>query len=98
NNIPLIREDPVTGAPFYIKRLVGLPGDTLRIEPPTLFINGKPAEGYGFGRVMSAKFPYRGYSEGPLNLNELEKQPEQLRLAKENALRAGQGDRASRLS
>src|SRR5215467_5591122 len=29
-----IREDPQTGSPFYIKRLAGLPGDTLRIDPP----------------------------------------------------------------
>ena len=37
-----------TGAPFYIKRLAGLPGDTLRIDPPFLYVNGKKAEGYGF--------------------------------------------------
>jgi signal peptidase I len=49
---------------FYIKRLAGLPGDTLRIEPPKLFVNGKVAEGYGFERVMSAKDGYRGYSPG----------------------------------
>jgi signal peptidase I len=97
NNIPLIREDPVTGAPFYIKRLVGLPGDTLRIEPPVLYINGAPAEGYGFRRVMSARFPYRGYSEGPLNLNEIEKQLQQIRAAKENALKAGQNERFTQL-
>jgi signal peptidase I len=64
NGIPMIPEDPQTGAPFYIKRLAGLPGDTLRIDPPSLYINGKPAEGYGFQRVMSAKYPYRGYALG----------------------------------
>src|SRR5919197_5126279 len=37
NHIPGIPDDPETGAPFYIKRLAGLPGDTLRIEPPKLF-------------------------------------------------------------
>jgi len=62
--VMLIPEDPETGAPFFIKRLAGRPGDTLRIDPPLLYINGKPAEGYGFERVMSAKFPYRGYSLG----------------------------------
>src|SRR6267378_3234175 len=31
NHIPGIREDPEAGSPFYIKRLAGLPGDTLRI-------------------------------------------------------------------
>ena len=49
---------------FYIKRLAGLPGDTLRIEPPKLFVNGKIAEGYGFARVMSTKEGYRGYGPG----------------------------------
>src|SRR6266702_2017353 len=64
NHIPGIREDPEAGAPFYIKRLAGLPGDTLRIDPPFLYVNGKKAEGYGFARVMSAKPPYRGYALG----------------------------------
>ena len=64
NGIPAIREDPIAGPPFYIKRLAGLPGDTLRIDPPFLYINGKKAEGYGFERVMSARPPYRGYAPG----------------------------------
>src|SRR5881275_2886996 len=64
NHIPGIREDPEAGSPFYIKRLAGLPGDTLRIDPPFLYANGKKAEGYGFERVMSAKPPYRGYALG----------------------------------
>lgn len=64
NHIPRIQEDPETGAPFYIKRLAGLPGDTLRIQPPLLYINGSVAQGYGFQRVMSAKDGYRGYSHG----------------------------------
>ena len=64
NNIPAIRPDPLTGAPFYIKRLAGLPGDILRIDPPFLYINGKKAEAYGFQRVMSAKPPYHGYAHG----------------------------------
>jgi signal peptidase I len=63
-HIPAIPEDPETGAPFYIKRLVGLPGDTLRIEPPKLYVNGKIAEGFGFARVMAAKSPYAGYALG----------------------------------
>jgi signal peptidase I len=64
NHIPGIREDPEAGSPFYIKRLAGLPGDQLRIDPPFLYVNGKKAEGYGFARVMSAKPPYRGYALG----------------------------------
>src|SRR5262245_56907013 len=64
NDIPGIRPDPVAGPPFYIKRLAGLPGDQLRIDPPFLYINGKKAAGYGFERVMSARPPYRGYALG----------------------------------
>ena len=64
NNISAIRPDPIAGPPFYIKRLAGLPGDQLRIDPPFLYINGKKAEGYGFERVMSARPPYRGYTFG----------------------------------
>ena len=64
NHIPGIREDPEAGSPFYIKRLAGVPGDTLRIDPPFLYLNGKKAEGYGFARVESAKPPYRGYALG----------------------------------
>lgn len=65
DNIFGIPVDPVTGDnSFYIKRLAGLPNDTLRIDPPLLYVNGKVAEGYGFGRVMSAKPPYHGYATG----------------------------------
>lgn len=64
NHILGIREDPETGAPFYIKRLSGLPGDAIRIVPPFLFINGNKAQGHGFGRVMAGKFGYRGYALG----------------------------------
>jgi signal peptidase I len=71
DNIPMIQGDLETGQPFYIKRLAGLPGDTLRIDPPRLFINEQPAEEfrYGFGRVIRAKFPYQGYYAGRENLS-----------------------------
>ena len=60
-NVAMIASDPVTGSPFYIKRLVGLPGDELRIDPPRLFVNGTPPTGKGFSQVMSAQNGYRGY-------------------------------------
>jgi len=47
---------------FYIKRLAAIPLDELRVDPPVLYINGKPAVGFGFERVMSQKGDYRGYS------------------------------------
>jgi signal peptidase I len=59
-----IAGDPETGAPFFIKRLAGTPGDVLRIDPPRLYINGALARGLGFARVMSAKPPYQGYAPG----------------------------------
>jgi signal peptidase I len=64
NHIFGIPDDPETGAPFFIKRLGGVPGDMLRIDPPLLYINDKLASGLGFRRVMSAKPPYRGYALG----------------------------------
>jgi signal peptidase I len=64
NNIPGIREDPISGSPFYIKRLAGLPGDTLRIDPPFLFVNGEKAKAFGFRRVMEMQGGYRGYGPG----------------------------------
>src|SRR5437667_1899372 len=55
---------------FYIKRLAGLPGDSLRIEPPKLYVNGKVVEGFGFQRVMEARDGYRGYGPGHLALSD----------------------------
>src|SRR6266436_1142769 len=69
-HIPMIPEDPETGAPFYIKRLAALPDDTLRIQPPSLYVNGKTAEGFGFERVMAAKNGYRGYGPGQQYLSD----------------------------
>jgi signal peptidase I len=56
---------------FYIKRLAGLPGDTLRIDPPRLYINGEVAGGRGFGRVMSAMNGYEGYVNGFPNFTKM---------------------------
>jgi signal peptidase I len=65
DNIAGIPGDPETGEhSFYIKRLAGLPGNTLKIDSPLLYVDGKIAEGFGFGRVMSAKPPYHGYAAG----------------------------------
>jgi len=65
NNIPGIPGDVEMGQPFYIKRLAGLPGDTLRISTPDLFSNGKLAQQFGFKRVMAAQDGYRGYWNAP---------------------------------
>jgi signal peptidase I len=59
-----IPSDPQSGAPFYIKRLTGLPSDNMQIDPPRLLIDGKPPAGLGFSRVMAAEegSGYRGYA------------------------------------
>ena len=64
DNIFGIPGDPETGAPFFIKRLAGVPGDNLRIDSPLLYVSEKVAEGFGFARVMAAVLPYRGYAPG----------------------------------
>lgn len=67
-NVPTNENRAHPGGPsqFYIKRLAGLPGDELRIDPPQLFINGQPASDPRFRRVIEMKEPrYKGYSNGP---------------------------------
>lgn len=49
------------GSQHYIKRLVGVPGDTLEVRSPELWVNGKPAEEFGIKRVALRQEPYRGY-------------------------------------
>src|SRR6266513_1679576 len=70
NHILGIREDSEAGAPFFIKRLTGLPGDELRIDPPVLYVNGERARSFGINRVIEARAPYRGYSAGQSFLGE----------------------------
>jgi signal peptidase I len=56
-NIPGIGSDN-----FYIKRLVGVPGDTLEVREPVLCRNGKPIEGAAaFDRNARREGLYRGY-------------------------------------
>jgi signal peptidase I len=51
---------------FYIKRLGGEPGDTLRINAPKLYVNGEEAKEWTFQRVMQGdqnpNGDYHGYS------------------------------------
>lgn len=55
--------DQAAGA-HYIKRLVGLPGDTLQVRRPSLLVNGKEAQEETIQRVIQGKPPYNpeGYS------------------------------------
>lgn len=59
--------DPAMGSQHYIKRLCGLPGETLRIAPPELFIDGKIPGLFVLQRVMSMKNGYQGYSNNGRN-------------------------------
>lgn len=56
--------DPAMGSQHYIKRLAGMPGQTLRINPPTLTVDGQIPEQSVFQSVMSMKDGYQGYSNG----------------------------------
>jgi signal peptidase I len=49
-------------ATHYIKRLCGVPGDTLRIESPNLYVNGAIATEKGISKVM--EMPNRGRNGG----------------------------------
>ena len=51
-----------TGGSHYIKRLCGLPGDTLEIETPNLLVNGKIAQEPLIQRVMKREGEYGGDS------------------------------------
>ncbi len=48
---------------YYIKRLVGTPGDTLEVRPPGLLRNGRPIEGAAaFGKNARQEGKYPGYT------------------------------------
>jgi signal peptidase I len=52
------RFNPNWGSQHYIKRLAGVPGDTIEIRTPEVFINGKPASEPGIRRVIDQMTPY----------------------------------------
>lgn len=54
--------DPRQGSQHYIKRLVGVPGDSLEIRPPQLFVNGAVATEPGIEAVMNQSGVYVGYT------------------------------------
>lgn len=54
---------------FYIKRLVGIGGDRIQIQPPHLIVNGQILDSHiGFRRMYSGKDGYAGYlPAGPMS-------------------------------
>jgi signal peptidase I len=65
NGIGGIPAGPDNSSEHYIKRLAGVPNDTLRIQQPKLFINGQEAKDYPFQRVGSQQNGYTGYRNSP---------------------------------
>jgi signal peptidase I len=55
------RDGEQAGGSHYIKRLVGVPGDSIAIDRPHLLVNGKIASEPGIVRVMEDGDEYAGY-------------------------------------
>ncbi len=63
-NIPLIARD--YGDQYYIKRLVGRPGDVIEVKEPVLWRNGAPISGAkAFELNASRENNFRGYGYAP---------------------------------
>ncbi len=54
------------GGNHFIKRLVGLPGDSLRIDSPQLIVNGHPASEPSIQRIAARKAPYNSAGYTPV--------------------------------
>ena len=66
-NIENLKADE--GDKYFVKRLVGVPGDTLEIKQPALYRNGKPIEGSeAFGKNARREGKYPGYTNTPPTL------------------------------
>ena len=62
-NIPTVDADGNHIESYYIKRLVGLPGDTLQVRPPLLYRNAAPITGaQAFADNNNRVGKYRGYT------------------------------------
>jgi signal peptidase I len=87
-----IQYDRIRPDSFYIKRLVGLPGETISVRPPHLVVDGQPVtEPTPFSRIL--KDPgYSGYSLARPESNprpKLMTEADRLRLAKGEYLPMG---------
>jgi signal peptidase I len=61
-NIAGLQDDPVSADTYFIKRLVGVPGDTLEVRPPALYRNGQPITGAAsFAKEAKQLDNYPGY-------------------------------------
>ncbi|HEX5791119.1 MAG TPA: signal peptidase I, partial [Luteolibacter sp.] len=76
--------DQARGA-HYIKRLCGIPGDSLSIQSPHLLVNGKIAREPGIVQVSDAKGPYAVNPQGYISASAFDRFTPQLKLRDEAA-------------
>lgn len=58
---------------YYIKRCVGVGGDTLKLDPPYLYVNGHVVDrSFAFQRIYSMQNGYHGYVYGAEYLRDAE--------------------------
>jgi signal peptidase I len=68
NIIPGLQDGTVSADTYFIKRLVGVPGDTLEIREPVLYRNGQPITGAAsFEKEFKQIDGYPGYRNRPPN-------------------------------
>lgn len=85
---------------FYIKRVAGLPGDRVRIEPPNLIVNDQVVDAPAiFARISSAEPPFAGFAlafgGAPIGAL-LTKPTDEISLGKDEVLVLGDNTRNSR--
>ena len=72
----------IAGSQYYIKRCVGVPNDSLRIEEPHLWVNGKIIDDNPMvAKVQAAQEGYRGYTSNLPGINFLSTPQERYQLA-----------------
>lgn len=68
HHIPFIEQNREFSDKYYIKRLVGTPGDVIEIRPPVLHRNGAPITGAtAFGKNAGREDGFPGYTLAPSN-------------------------------
>ncbi|MFT3991327.1 MAG: signal peptidase I [Luteolibacter sp.] len=72
--------DPQGGNTHYIKRLCGVPGDTISIRPPHLLVDGKIAEEPGIRHVSKTAKDIQGGVQGYVPANKDPRDPNRLYL------------------
>jgi len=75
---------------YYIKRLVGSPGDTLEIHEPMIFRNGRPITGStAFEMNAKREGQYAGYFNGPMRARFLTSDDSKVQIPADNYFAMG---------